>query len=377
MEDILIYCYYGDLDKFKEFYSVEENKRIFKIYDELHFCIFNGIKLNREFALYMYENFYEFLEGPNFAFYNLILDKIDKIEYYYLYYISPLVDVENENLTDFLSFNYLINKNKDKFLSLKLKKRFILCQYFIDNFGLEDYYNKNIVEFSNDIKYNMYIHGLFRFNSELVRYDYDLYSPNYYDDYYEEYFCIEIVDRINLNNFLNKKEYYSRDYNEFNVDDILVNTSLAIYCYKNKLHINYCICRFMMIDPKGSYELYVKYKPFITCKSIPHISVLNFYKDIDSKVYLNLLYYYIIYFESVRFNSIPEFPNFIEYNIYEGARKSCSKKVFDFILNKIDNGYFVYKYIDLDSKTYLDEPILIDSRSLNRKMEFDISIYTI
>ncbi|KAI3406871.1 hypothetical protein KGF56_000163 [Candida oxycetoniae] len=388
LEKYYFYAYYGDLDLLLKNCKIEDD-----FTPELLCCICNGLLLNFDFCSYMFCNHKELLCSYEIPKFNLLLNKpeyykrLSSLRTHNLSYFNfdinfddSIFEIESENITNLLSVNFLFKKDKENFNKIKLKKQVGICKYFIRKGYLPNYY---INEKSNLKTYgrekgssaNLFSNSIYDYREDNSLYTRD-YNPNYDDYELEPEFHVHYIDIINLHNFLDGKDYYSKDYSkdEFEKEDILNNTSLAIYCYKNKIYLDYCLSRFITVSTRLTIEI----PSFLYCKTLPRFSVLESRKKDNIYIYYHLLYYSIIYMYSTFIKEYNKFDyEFIEYNMYEGARRSCYELVFNEFLEKIEKGMPVYKYIDIENRRYLEEPIKIDVNSLSKKMEFDYTIYTL
>ncbi|KAI3406872.1 hypothetical protein KGF56_000164 [Candida oxycetoniae] len=388
LEKCYFYAYYGDLDLFVNNCKIDDDTDF-----ELLYCICNGLLLNFDFCLHMFRNHREVLCEDVIPKFNLLLSKpeyyksLSSLNYFNLSFFNfdinfdnSIFEIESEIITELLSVNFLFKKDEANFNKIKLKKQVGICKYFIEKGYLPNYYSNKKLNLEVHHDENVCMMNLF---SNAI-YDYgkddNLYTREYYAGYgeydQEKTFHVHYLDILNLHNFLDNKEYYSRDYNneEFKKEDILNNTSLAIYCYKNKIYLDYCLSRFITVSTRLNIEI----PNFLYCKTLPRFAVLESRKEDNLYIYYHLLYYSIIYMYSTNIWNYRKFEySFIEYNMYEGARKSCYELVFNEFLEKIEKGMPVYKYIDIENRRYLEEPIKIDVNSLSKKMEFDYTIYTL
>ena len=133
-----------------------------------------------------------------------------------------------------------------------------------------------------------------------------------------------MCDYFNLKNFLEGRTYYSTTPDEdFEPNDILMNTNLAIYCFKNNLYMDHCITRFIMVCPEESIYLYKRYKPFLRCNHVEFLQdICERYTKLDKNLYHLFAYYKLIStFDLDYFRIKYSEDDCIEYNIYKFCKE--------------------------------------------------------
>ncbi|KAI5966541.1 uncharacterized protein KGF55_000850 [Candida pseudojiufengensis] len=351
------YAYYGDVKGFSSLF----NKEDYKDYDEyeehdLSVCIYHGVNLNIEFCEYALNNIPDFPSswpGPslNLLLHSNLYEKyIDRFDKYLIYCMDKFENVHIDSIKDELSFIYSITNNKKDFDKLNLTYRYYFTDYYIKNFNVPDFYDRNITEIKGQ-------DSEFRFHLKLFRKQEFYVSKLKYpeaEDYFELLLNPYYIDHKNLKEFIQNKDCYYKEEKNYKKENILKDTSLAIYCFKNNLDIDYCISRFLVVDSSISYDLYLKNKIFFKCNTLPNFDSIMYLKDKNIYLYYHFIYYSIIYAYSSKAKvNIDNFNiEFIEYNMYEGARKSCTIYIFDKIKEFINKGMKVYKYIDLKNNEY-------------------------
>ncbi|EGW33839.1 uncharacterized protein SPAPADRAFT_59199, partial [Spathaspora passalidarum NRRL Y-27907] len=141
----ILSTYYGVLNDFKK---IEKDFNIDFTEQYISDLFRNGCGQNFEFAKYIHEKynfnshsvFYSYLNNGKFS---------ETLNYKYnvLFHTKyPDKLIEYEKLHNILSFYFTLNYDEINFKKLKLDKRFVPTQHYI-NLGYPDYYNKNITEY--------------------------------------------------------------------------------------------------------------------------------------------------------------------------------------------------------------------------------------
>ncbi|EGW32787.1 uncharacterized protein SPAPADRAFT_60136 [Spathaspora passalidarum NRRL Y-27907] len=358
--------YYGILEDFLKFDKILYINDGTPLIPDL---VYNGCTQNFEFAKYMHEKYNYNSLAVNYAYFNNghFSEKLD-YKYCSLFYTKhPEMLIKYEKLHNILSFYFTINHDEINFKKLKLNKRFVFTQQYI-KLGYPDYYDKNITEICDGENNPIDINN-FKMRAEYPLNYYGIYSPSEsLDD------CYHNIDCENLFNFLTDREYYGKSFDKFEVNDILHNTLLAIYCFKNNMHIDYCVSRFMNVDAYLVMELYIKHRPFPKCYFTPfNHHVWSAYVTIDKRLSTLFKYYGLFYHFDLNYLDYPALDyleynclkasNYLEYNCLKASNyleynclKASNYTKYREKYKKFSEEMDIYQSFDIEKCKFLDHP---------------------
>lgn len=306
-------CLYGDVKLFEKLKNeIDFNSFYDKYCDSLSYCIVKGAYIN----IYFY-NLYKELNIDVFSTVESYLDKL----------------YNNCDDNDLMPYN----NNKP------LNRNFNFCY---DNI---DVYYDNGHSVALDLEFLEDEYNSIKFNDNM-----------YFERTVVYRYGLICFDKYIFSLFLNNNYTSNFIMNNYTAFDILRNTDLAMYLYKNNKCIDLCISRFLLADYDLASPL-VKENTFLRffCQLIP-TRIDEEYRDFSNlslKHRILLFYYYYLYTRNGNYFSFFDYDDikFVEYNVLKLYYLYNDTDKIDYITKKLNSGFKIIKLFDFDKFSFVNE----------------------